>query len=130
MGFYEPFEYEPIKQVPSARDKHPSQMRQTQGAIANPPTVTGKPAKFIGKRPRISATLDRFETPDLKNDSVRVGKCVTVGSLNCNTIDGPGDSLMTLATKYIFFFLGLRFFSLLFLDNRGLTIAPLFGRLA
>jgi hypothetical protein len=55
---------------------------------------------------------------------------VTVGSLNCNTIDGSGDSLVTLATKYIFFFLGLRFFSLLLLDNRGLTIAPLFRRLA
>jgi hypothetical protein len=105
-------------------------MRQTQGTIADPPTVPGKPGKFIGKRPRISASLDRFETPDLKHDSVRVGKCVTVGSLNSNTIDGSGDSLVTLATKYIFFFLGLRFFSLLLLDNRGLTIAPLFRRLA
>jgi hypothetical protein len=61
---------------------------------------------------------------------MRVGKCVAVGSLNYDTIDGPGDRLMTLATKYIFFFLGLRFFSFFLLDNRGLAIAPLFRRLA
>jgi hypothetical protein len=52
---------------------------------------------------------------------------VTVGALDRNSLDGPGNRLMTLAAKYVRFFIRRWLLRRLLLDNRGLIIAPLFG---
>jgi hypothetical protein len=53
-------------------------MRQAHAAETNPPAVPCKPAEFIRGRSGIPAAKDIFETSDLKNNPMGVGKGVLV----------------------------------------------------
>jgi hypothetical protein len=72
-------------------------MRQAHAAKANSPAIARKPAEFIGGRSGIPAADDIFETADLKDDPVGVGKGVLMGALHRNPFNRPGDSLAALA---------------------------------
>jgi hypothetical protein len=78
----------------------------------------------------MAAAFHRFETPDLKDNTVRVGKSMPMRSLHRHTIGRSSDGLMALTAEYVFLFLGLLFLSFFFNNCRGFLIAPFFRRLA
>jgi hypothetical protein len=116
-----------MKNIPAAGNKHPAQMRQTQATKTDPPAVAGKPGEFIGQSAGIAAAFYRFKTPDLKDNSMWIGKCMPMRSLHRNTIDRPGYRLLALATKNVGFFLGLLFLNLFF-HNLGRLVISFFLR--
>jgi hypothetical protein len=116
-----------MKNIPAAGNKHPAQMRQTQATKTDPPAVAGKPGEFVGQSTGITAAFYRFKTPDLKDNSMWIGKCMPMRSLHRNTVNRPGYRLLALATKNIVFFLRL-FFLNLFLHNLGCVVISFFFR--
>jgi hypothetical protein len=94
-----------VKNIAGIGTEQPPQVRQAHAAETNSPAVARKPAEFIGGRSGIPAAGDIFKTADLKDDPVRVGKGVLVGSLHRNPFSRPGDGLAALAADDIFLFL-------------------------
>jgi hypothetical protein len=92
-------------------------MRQTHGTKANPPAVARKPGKFVCGGSGIPAPSNIFETTNLKDKPVRIGKGVPVRSLHGDTVDRPGERLAALAAKYVFFLLRQLIFGRFFNDD-------------
>lgn len=94
-------------------------MNQAHGAETHSPAVACKPAEIIGSRPGATASFNLPETPNFKNDSMRIGKSVPMRSLHHNAIGWFGDRLMALAAKYIFLFFRRSLLGLLFNSYRA-----------
>ncbi len=71
-----------VKTVRIRRIEQPSKMHQTPDANRNSPAISRKPAELIRRRPHITAPFDSSKTPDLKNNSMGVGKGMLVRALD------------------------------------------------
>ena len=67
-----------MKNITGVGAEYPAQVGQAHAAKADSPAVPREPAELVGGRTGIAAAGDVFETPDLKNDPVRIGKGVLV----------------------------------------------------
>ena len=65
----------------------------------------------------MTAAFNAFKAPDLKNNSVGVGKCMPVSSLNGDPVVGTRDDVPALPAADIFFFFQHVLFGFFF--NRG-----------
>ena len=70
--------YQRMKYITGVGAEYPAQVGQAHAAKADSPAVAREPAEFVGGCAGIAAADDIFETPDLKNNPVRIGKGVLV----------------------------------------------------
>jgi len=117
-----------MKRIPGIGAEQPPQMRQTHAAKTNSPAVARKPAEFIGGRSGIPASGYIFETADLKDDPMGVGKGVLVGPLHRHALSRPGDGLAALAANDIGLLLRLLPGSLLLSGNNFAFLIRFIGR--
>ena len=103
-------------------------MSQALDAHRNSPAKPRKPAKIRGRRPRVAASFNGPKTPDFKNNSVGIGKRVTVRSLNFYALFRTCYPVTALATKNIF--LLVRYDILGFILNKAVKhlVTLFFGR--
>ncbi len=86
-----------------------------------------KPAEFIGRGAGAATSDDFLEASDFKNDSVGIGKGMTVRTLHHHPVIRFGDRLTALAAKYISFLFRRWIGSMLFYDGRFAFFTRLVG---
>ena len=104
IRFHQSIQNQTVKRIVSGNEQ-PPQMKQALVAKGNFPTEAFKPCEFVCLRAGITATDSRLKAADFINNSTRIGKRVHVGSVDNNSVGGPGDRLKALCAANILVFL-------------------------
>ncbi len=126
MG-YKMIQDQPVEMALVRRCKKPSQMSQALDANGNSPAEARKPAKFRRCRTRMATSFNGCKTSYFKNNSVGVGKRVTVRSLDFYALGRTRYPVTALATKNIFLLVRYLIFSFI-LDKAVKHFITLFFR--
>jgi len=89
-------------------------MEKTTTADGHSPAISLEPGEFIRWLARISASNGRPKTTYLVNITMRIGKCMLVGTIHFDAFIRAGDNQLALAAKYVFACIRFFLFGLIF----------------